>query len=113
MTVEYVHKAIDIAEDGSATDIVSLDIRGISSMTAYFVILTAESSRQIKDLIDLMSTGLKSLGVRTGHKEGHPNDGWVLLDFGDLIVHIFSPEKRDYYLLESAWPQAKELVRIF
>ena len=113
MTVEYVHKAIDIAEDGSATDIVSLDIRGISSMTDYFVILTAESSRQIKALMDQMSTGLKSLGVRVSHKEGHPNDGWVLLAFGDLIVHIFSPEKRDYYLLESAWPQAKELVRIF
>ena len=97
MTVEYVHKAIDIAEDGSATDIVSLDIRDISSMTDYFVILTAESSRQIKALMDQMSTGLKSLGVRVSHKEGHPNDGWVLLDFGDLIVHIFSPEKRDYY----------------
>ena len=113
MTVEYVHKAIDIAEDGSATDIVALDIRDISSMTDYFVILTAESSRQIKALMDQMSTGLKALGVRVSHKEGHPNDGWVLLDFGDLIVHIFSPEKRDYYLLESAWPQAIELVRIF
>jgi len=113
MTVEYVHKAVDIAEDGSATNIVSLDIRGISSMTDYFVILTAESGRQMKALMEQMSMGLKSLGVRVNHKEGHPNDGWILLDFGDFIVHIFSPEKRDYYLLESAWPQAKELVRIF
>jgi ribosome-associated protein len=104
---------VDIAEDGSATNIVSLDIRGISSMTDYFVILTAESGRQMKALMEQMSMGLKSLGVRVNHKEGHPNDGWILLDFGDFIVHIFSPEKRDYYLLESAWPQAKELVRIF
>ena len=113
MTMEYVHKAVDIAEDGRATNIVSLDIRGVSTMTDYFVILTAESTRQMKALMEQMSIGLKSLGVRANHKEGQPDGGWVLLDFGDFVVHIFSPEKRDYYLLESAWPEAKELVRIF
>ncbi|SVD97000.1 uncharacterized protein METZ01_LOCUS449854 [marine metagenome] len=113
MTVEYIHKTIDIAEDGRATNIVSLDIRDITSMTDYFVILTAESTRQMKALMQQISVGLKSLGVRAHHTEGKPGDGWILIDFGDFIVHIFSPEKRDYYLLESAWPQAKELVRIF
>ena len=87
MTVEYVHKAVDIAEDGRATNIVSLDIRGISSMTDYFVILTAESSRQIKALMEQMSMGLKSLGVRVNHKEGHPNDGWIPVSYTHLRAH--------------------------
>ena len=103
---------VDVASDKLASDVVMLDIRGISDFTDYFVIMTAESARQIGALADDLEDALELAGVQRHHREGTPSGGWMLLDFGDVIAHLFTPEKREFYLLEEAWSQATETVRI-
>lgn len=110
--VDVARKAVDVASDRQASDIVMLDIRKVSDFADFFVILTAESTRQIDDLTDEIENALESLGEMRHHTEGTPSGGWVLLDFGAVIVHIFRPEERDYYRLEDAWPSALETVRL-
>ncbi len=89
-----------------------LDLRGISSFADYFVICSADSSRQISSIANDLERALREQSVRAHHREGKDNSGWVLLDFGDVIVHIFSPDQRAYYDLESAWATAPQVVRI-
>ena len=89
-----------------------LDISEVSSFADYFVIMTAESSRQMGSLADDVEDALESAGVQQHHIEGTPAGGWMLLDFGDVIAHLFAPDKREFYLLEEAWSQATETVRI-
>ena len=103
---------MDVASDKLASDIVMLDLRGICDFSDYFVIMTAESARQMGALADDVEGALELAGIARHHREGTPEGGWMLLDFGDVIVHVFTPEKREFYLLEEAWSQATETVRI-
>ena len=89
-----------------------LGVREICGFADYFVIMTAESTRQINTLVEEVEKTLKDQGTRLHHREGTSDSGWVLLDFSDVIVHIFRPEARDYYMLEDAWKGAVETVRI-
>ena len=89
-----------------------LDIRGVCDFADYFVILTAESSRQINSLAEEIEKALKAQGAAIHHSEGTADGGWVLLDFGDMIVHLFRPEQREFYHLEGAWSRGIEAVRI-
>src|SRR5690606_9898584 len=81
--------AVDIAEDKQARDILLLDVRGLCSYADAFVFLTAESKRQVEALRDEMSKGLREAGRKVLHTEGDPDSGWVLMDFSEVIVHIF------------------------
>jgi ribosome-associated protein len=110
--VDYARLAIDVASDGQASDVVMLDIRGISDFADYFVILTAESARQIEALTQDIEKALEAQGATLHHREGNVQDGWVLLDFGDLIVHLFRPEDREFYHIEGAWSRGIQTVRI-
>ena len=89
-----------------------LDLQGICDFADYFVLMNADSSRQINTLVDQIEAALKLQGVRPHHREGTADSGWVLLDFIDVIVHIFRPEEREYYQLDDAWTVATETVRI-
>ncbi len=89
-----------------------LDVRGICSFADYFVMCSAESSRQIKAIYDEIMHSLKKDGVLPHHREGTVDSGWMLLDYGDVIVHIFAPTERDYYRLDELWSQASPVVRI-
>jgi ribosome-associated protein len=90
-----------------------LDIRNVASFADYFVIATAGSSRQIDAILQTIDQDLrKGEKVRPSGTEGDPNTGWVLLDYGDVIVHIFGPDEREYYDLESLWATAVPVVRI-
>ncbi len=89
-----------------------LDLRGLASFADYFVVCSADSTRQIASIANDLERGLRQEGVRLHHREGADSSGWVLLDFGDVIVHMFGPEERDFYRLEGAWPEAVEVVRI-
>ena len=89
-----------------------LDLQGICDFADYFVLMNADSSRQINTLVDQIEAALKLQGVRPHHREGTADSGWVLLDFIEVIVHIFRPEEREYYQLEDAWAGATETVRI-
>ena len=89
-----------------------LDVRGICSFADYFVMCSAESSRQIKAIYDEIMHSLKKDGVLPHHREGTVDSGWMLLDSGDVIVHIFAPTERYYYQLDELWSQASPVVRI-
>lgn len=88
-----------------------IDIGKSSSFTDYFVIATAQSPLQFSALAEHLEKELEPAGHRLRGKEGSPDSGWLLLDFGDLIVHIFSPEKRDFYRLEELWGKTSQVVR--
>ena len=111
-SVDHARLAVDVAADKLASDIVMLDISEVSSFADYFVIMTAESGRQIAALTEDLETALKAQGAALHHREGSSDSGWALLDFSDVIVHILRPEERDYYQIEEAWSKAVEVVRL-
>ncbi len=110
--VQIAHQAVQLASDHQAVALVLLDVRGLCSFADFFVLMTAETRRHTSALAQELDHGLVQLGVRLRHQEGSAESGWILLDFGDLIVHIFGPEERAYYDLERLWAQALPLVRV-
>ena len=110
--LEVAQFIVDEAADKLAEDIVLLDLRGLAPFADYFVIMSAESSRQIEALEEDLTQSLKESGVPRHRREGTPASGWVLLDFSDVIIHIFSPEEREFYDLERLWGRAPQVVRI-
>jgi ribosome-associated protein len=89
-----------------------LDLRKSCSFADYFVLCTAASELQLKAVADALEETLKREGSRVHHLEGAPDSGWVLLDFGDVVVHVFAPPEREYYALEELWSEATPLLRI-
>ena len=89
-----------------------LDARRVCSFADYFVICSAETERQIKTISDEIGQTLKKEGVLPLHREGTLDSGWLLVDFGDVIVHIFAPLEREYYRLDELWNNATPVVRI-
>ena len=112
LPLEYARYAADVASDKLASDIVMLDIGEVSDFADYFVIITVESTRQMRALVEDLEHALEEKGGVRHHREGTPESGWMLLDFGDVVIHIFGAEERQFYDLESAWAEATELVRI-
>ena len=110
--MEVAHKAVEAASDKQAIDIVLLDARGVCSFADYFVICSGETGRQIKTIYDEVGQALKKEGILPHHREGTLDSGWLLLDFGDVIVHIFAPFEREYYQLDELWSEAIPVVRI-
>lgn len=94
------------------SDVVMLDMQGISLLADYFVICSAESTPQFKAILDEVEKQAKAAGGRSLRTEGQPDSGWVLLDFGSVVVHVFDPELRAYYNLEELWKEARLVVRI-
>jgi ribosome-associated protein len=101
--------AVRAAESKKATDIKVLDLTGITSFTDYFVVCTGANSRQIQAISDEIGLQLKDRGDFPISVEGYREAEWVLVDYGDFLVHIFSPRARDYYDLERLWRNAKYL----
>ena len=89
-----------------------LDLRDLATFTDFFVVCSAGSGRQISAIAKALQAELDRLGVNLHHREGVDESGWVLLDFGDMVVHVFSPEQRAHYDLEGAWSRAPALVRV-
>jgi ribosome-associated protein len=109
---EIARLVVEVASEKQAADIVLLDMRGLCDFTDYFVIFTGESRRQMQALMEDVETALDAAGVPFHHQEGNPEGGWILMDYGYLIVHAFSPEERDIYRLEHLWFRAPVLLRI-
>ncbi len=105
-------KAVEAAGDKQAADIVLLDARKVCSFADYFVICTGETERQIRAILDEVEHNLKKEGVLPSHREGTVDSGWLLLDYGSVIVHIFATMERDYYQLDKLWSEANLLLRI-
>ena len=110
--LELAKRILEAAADKQASDSVLLDTRGLCSFADYFVICSGESDRQIEAIYGAISEVLKTEGVVPHHREGDARSGWMLLDLGDIIVHIFAPFEREYYQLERLWSEAPVLVKI-
>ena len=104
--------AVDVASDKLAFDIQMLDIRGVSTFADFFVLASVDSARQMNALVEDIEMALEAAGAERLRREGSPDSGWVVIDFGDLVVHLFGVEEREYYALADAWPGASEVVRI-
>ncbi len=109
---ELARKAVEAATEKQATDVVLLDVRDICNFADYFVLSTAESGRQINAVAEEIEKVLKAEGERPIHREGSADSGWVLLDYGNVIIHTFAPFEREFYDLEGLWSSAKAVVRI-
>ena len=103
---------VDVIVEKLGSDILLLDIRPLSTIADYFVICQAATERQMQAVHEEVLTQLKEMGVRALHSEGVPASGWVLVDYGSVIVHIFLPLTRSYYNLEQLWKDAKTVIRI-
>jgi ribosome-associated protein len=87
-------------------------VREVCSFTDYFVICSGESDRQIRTISDEIEKALKKDRVLPHHREGGTDSGWLLLDYTDVIVHVFDVNERDYYKLDELWQEAKTVLRI-
>ena len=105
-------RAVEAAGDKQASDIVLLDTREVSSFADYFVICTGGTGRQIRAIYDEVAHALKKDGVLPHHHEGTLDSGWLLLDYGDVIVHIFDTMEREHYQLDELWNNAHLVLRI-
>jgi ribosome-associated protein len=104
---QLVREIVHYAEDKKAHDVVELDLRGVLGYTDYFVICSGNSSRQVKAIQDGILEGLKGAHRTTPRRvEGSADTGWILMDYLDVIVHIFTPETREFYRLEQLWGEA-------
>ncbi len=102
--------AVESTRDKKALDIVVLDLRGLASFTDYFLIATGGSHRQLVTIADEIEEKLKAAKRRPSHIEGYPRGDWILMDYVDFVVHIFTPTSRAYYDLERLWGDAKRLA---
>ena len=110
--MEVAHTIVDALEDKKGEDIILMDIHEIAVFAEYFVICSGTSDRMIQTLADsAVEIAKKEFSLR-GRIEGLPQDGWMLVDFGDVILHIFSPSRRDYYRLEDLWSDGKVLLHL-
>ena len=100
---EMVKLAIKALEDKKANDIQIIDITGVSTIADYFVIASGNTERQVKALCDEVDDELAKNGVFAKSVEGQAASGWVLMDFGDVIVNVFTSEMRDKYNIEKVW----------
>ncbi len=103
---QIVSRAAEAVINKQGKDAVILDMRGLVGYTDYFIIATGESSLQVRAISDEVLKNLKEAGFRIFHVEGYESAVWVLLDYGDLIIHIFLLEMRDFYDLEKLWADA-------
>lgn len=113
-SLELANRIVEIIVDKQGEDVLVLDLQEVTTFTDYFVICSGTSQRQLTALAGAISEALKQGEERVTpyHIEGEAEGGWVLMDYNSVIVHLFSPEKRDYYDLEGFWQNARVVVRI-
>jgi ribosome-associated protein len=112
VSLDVARRVVELAEDKKAADIVLLDVAQLTTLADAFVICSGGSERQLEAIADGILSGLRHEGVRPIGREGVAASHWILLDFGGVIVHIFTPPERDYYQLEKVWSEAKTVLRV-
>jgi ribosome-associated protein len=110
-TDELVHEVVDELSERQAEDIAVVDISKIAGFADRFVIGTVLSERQMNAVIEAIDERLAGHGIQIRRREGDAGSGWVLLDFNDVIVHLFGPEERGFYNLEGLWGKGAPVVR--
>lgn len=106
------HKIVDLLEDRQAIDIVMLDLRTVSLVADLFIIASADNRRQMRALIDTLLEGEHKKQFPPARIDGTPESGWIVLDYGAVVVHVFDPDTRAFYKLEQLWKKAPVVLRI-
>ena len=106
---DILKKVVKAADDKKAEDISVLKVEGVSILADYFVICSGSSDTQVKAILNSIIGELKSVEVAPVSKEGNDSCKWVVLDYGDVLVHIFRAQEREYYQLEKLWGDAEKL----
>lgn len=109
---ECARLTVDVASNRLGSDVVLLDLRDIGAFADFFVIATGETSRHLESIASDIMRSLRDKGTRIHHREGHGNAGWILLDFGGLVVQLFDNQSRERFGLEKLWARATEIVRV-
>ncbi|MCC6945879.1 MAG: ribosome silencing factor [Thermomicrobiales bacterium] len=109
---ELALRVADVLAETPAANTVVLDIRELSSFADFFVICSGENERQLRAITEKLQEELREDGVRPQRLEGAPNSGWIVLDYNDVIVHVFDQELRDFYKMERLWAEAPRLLAI-
>lgn len=104
-----VAKAVGAALDKKALDVVVLDLRNTPAFTDYFVLCSGLNARQVKAIADAVEESLRAASVRPAHVEGYDRAEWILMDFFSFIVHVFTPQTREFYSLERLWGDAERI----
>ncbi len=110
--LEIARKAVEAAGEKQAGNIALLDVRQVCSFADYFLICSGESGRQVQAIYEEIEHVLKKAGVLPNYREGTADSGWMLLDYGDVIIHIFAPFEREFYQLDELWKAATPVLRI-
>jgi ribosome-associated protein len=105
----HVRAAIGAAQEKQAEDVILLDLEGLGAFTDYFVICTGFSSPQLEAICDEIEEKLEQIGTRRMHREGKAGSDWMLLDFGGMVVHVFTERARHFYDLERLWRAARRV----
>ena len=111
-SLALARRIVELAEDKKAADIVLLDLSELTTMADYFVIASGGSERQLDAIADGIVGGLRDEKTRPFGREGTAASHWVLIDYGGVIVHVFTPPERDFYQLERHWSEAKTVLRV-
>jgi len=109
---EIARFAVDVASDSFASDILLLNISNKSAFSDFMIILTVGSARQMSAVVQELEIEMKSKGINKYRKEGAADSGWMVVDFADIIVHLFGKDEREYYALDDIWSEGQRLLRI-
>ena len=110
--LDLARRIVELAEDKKAADIILLDLADLTTLADAFVICSGGSERQIAAIADGIAEALRDEGVKPIGREGTAESHWVLLDYGSVIVHVFTPPERDYYQLERHWSAARTVLQV-
>jgi len=110
--LELAHTIVGILEEKKGEDILLLDIHELTPMADYFVICTGSSDRMLGALIDAVKREVRNEYHIRPRVEGDPRTGWMLADYGGVVVHLFSPDRREYYRLEELWQDGKVILNV-
>ncbi len=111
-TLDLSRRIAEVASDRQAIDVRLLDLRDLITFADHFVVCHGTSDRHVRAIADAIVETIGRLGYEPAHVEGTPEGGWVLIDYGQVIVHVFAEEQREYYQLERLWQRAPILMRV-
>ena len=106
-TYDLALKICKAASDKKASEVITMDMRGLMFSTDYFVVCSAQTATQVRAIADNIEEELGKDEIHYSHREGYHEGEWILLDYGDVVAHIFKEENRQYYALEQLWSEAK------
>lgn len=108
------NRVIDLLEEAKAQDVQIFHVADMSTVTDYMIVSSGSSNRHVRSIASRVVEGLREDGIRPLGSEGEEHGEWVLIDYGDVVLHVMQPETRDFYQLEKLWsPEVKEMLRLY